>query len=355
MAGWNTVGPLARRVEDVRLALDVLSGSPAAGEPPPSVENRPLLVAPAVVGPPASRVVASVVQRATGLLGAAGVSVGRRVALPMSRMAFETTAVLRRHWLPSHRSSLGGGRPVAVWRELARGRRRIAGAVRTSLVPVALISSVGIAFRALEFGRAERIAELRSPFLDEMRDGAVPLMQVFSTTARRYGFSWGSYGSIGYTAICNTLGFAAVTVSVGHSGAGLPLPVQIITRLGEDETALAATPVLEREFGGWRMAMRERPVAAGVPGWHFRKTVSHGKESSKFNQDCIANRQHLFPSQLESGNSTRIDGNSPGTSSDLEPPTPATRPERPACGSNGPPVWPHGESPPAFSRLAPEP
>ena len=265
LAGWNTVGPLARRVQDVRIALDVLSGSPAGGGPAPSLGDRPLLVAPAVVGPPASREVASAVREAAQVLGAAGMSVRRRVALPMSTMVLETTAVLHRHWLPGYRRSLGGGRPVAVWREVVRGRRGNGGTVPASLAPVALISSAGPAVRALGFGRPGRIGNLRSRFRDEMRDGAVLLMPVFPTTARRHGFSWGPYGGLGCTAIFNALGFAAVAVPVGLSGAGLPLSVQIVAGSGEDETALAVAAVLEREFGGWQMAMRERPETTVLP------------------------------------------------------------------------------------------
>ena len=42
---------------------------------------------------------------------------------------------------------------------------------------------------------------------------------------------------------------------LGLSGDGLPLSVQIVARPGEDEIALDVAAVLEREFGGWRLAM----------------------------------------------------------------------------------------------------
>lgn len=88
-----------------------------------------------------------------------------------------------------------------------------------------------------------------------MRDGAVLLLPVFATTARRHGFSWGPYGSVGLTVIFNALGFPAVAVPPGLSGDGLPLSAQIVARPGEDEVALDVAVVLEREFGGWRMAL----------------------------------------------------------------------------------------------------
>ena len=99
-----------------------------------------------------------------------------------------------------------------------------------------------------------------------MRDGAILLLPVFPTTARRHGFSWGPYGGLGLTAIFNALGFPAVSVPVGLSGDGLPLSVQIVAASGEDEFALSVAAVLEREFGGWRMPMRQRMESPGTAG-----------------------------------------------------------------------------------------
>ena len=257
VAGWNTVGPLARRVEDLRLALDVLSKSPPPGDRETSLKDRPVLVPPFVVGPPVRREVADAVTDAAGILSAAGMSVRQRVTLPLSRTLCEATAILHRHWLPSYRSSLGGGQPVSLWRELVN---RLSGDSRITpacLAPIALLSSSGPIVRTLGFGAAGRIDELRSRFLDEMRDRALLLLPVFPTAARRHGFSWGPFGSPAFTVIFNALGFPAVDVPVGLSRDGLPLSVQVVARPGQDEAALDVAAVLEREFGGWRMAMRE--------------------------------------------------------------------------------------------------
>ena len=253
MAGWNTVGPLARRVEDLRLALGVLSESSVTGGAT-SLAGRPVLVPRLVVWPPVGRAVADAVTAAAGVLVAAGMSVRRRVALPLTRTLFETVADLHRRWLPSHRRALGGGRPISVWRAL-RNRRDDVRVSTACLAPVAFLSACGPPVRALGFGRAGRLDPLRSRFLDAMRDGAVLLLPVFATTARRHGFSWGPYGSLGLTVIFNALGFPAVAVPLGLSGDGLPLSVQIVARPGEDEVALDVAAVLEREFGGWRLAM----------------------------------------------------------------------------------------------------
>ena len=72
IAGWSCVGPMARRVEDLRLALGVLSGSPAAGEAAPPLAGRPVLAPRLVVWPPVSREVDRAATDAAGVLGAAG-------------------------------------------------------------------------------------------------------------------------------------------------------------------------------------------------------------------------------------------------------------------------------------------
>ena len=253
IAGWNTVGPMARRVEDLRLALGVLSGRPVGGEAAPSLAGRPVLLLRLVVWPPVSREVGGAAADAAGVLGAAGMTVRRRVALPLTRVLLETLALLHRHFLPSFRRALGGDRSVSVWRALRSGR---SGDVRVStacLAPIAYLSACG-PLRTLGFGRAGRLDALRARFLDAMRDGAVLLLPVFPTTARRHGFSWGPYGNLGLTLVFNALGFPAAAVPLGLSRDGLPLSVQVVARPGEDEVALAVAAVLEREFGGWRLA-----------------------------------------------------------------------------------------------------
>ena len=255
IAGWNTVGPLARRVEDLRLALGVLSERPATGEATISLADRPVLVPRLVVVPPVGRVVANAVTDAAGVLGASGMSVRRQAALPLTGTLCEAVAILQRHWLPSHRRALGGGRPVSVWRELLNRRSGDVRITPACLAPIAFLSCYGPLMRALGFGRAGRLDALRAQFLDAMRDGAVLLLPVFPTTARHHGFSWGPYGNLGFTVIFNALGFPAVAVPLGLSSDRLPLSVQIVARPGEDEVALVVAAVLEREFGGWRLAM----------------------------------------------------------------------------------------------------
>ena len=111
------------------------------------------------------------------------------------------------------------------------------------LAPVACLSACG-PLRTLGFGRAGRLDALRARFLDAMRAGAVLLLPVFATTARRHGFSWGPYGNLGLTLVFNALGLPAAAVPLGVSRDRLPLSVQIVARPGEDEVALAVAAVL---------------------------------------------------------------------------------------------------------------
>ena len=67
--------------------------------------------------------------------------------------------------------------------------------------------------------------------------------------------SFDSRSCMGLTVVFNALGFPAAAVPLGLSGER-PAAVGADRRpAGQDEVALAVAAVLEREFGGWRLAM----------------------------------------------------------------------------------------------------
>ena len=57
------------------------------------------------------------------------------------------------------------------------------------------------------------------------------------------------------TLLANALGFPVAVMPVGWTEGGLPLVVQIVIRPRDFVLAGAAAAVLERRFGGWRMAI----------------------------------------------------------------------------------------------------
>ena len=158
--------------------------------------------------------------------------------------------------------------PRRAWR--CAGQRRVPGADR---LPLRLRTGQ---LRALGFGTRGPTRRAACPLSRrDARRGAFSLLPVFPTTARRHGCSWGPYGNLGLTLIFNALGFPAAAVPLGLSRATACRCRRRSSR-GPVRTrvALDVASVLEREFGGWRMA---------TPG--VRKTRMHypcyGKDMAK--------------------------------------------------------------------------
>jgi fatty acid amide hydrolase 2 len=202
--------------------------------------------------------VANAVQTAAAALRTVGM-IHKRAPLPMMKAALEFTAIMYREWLPDFRIALGGGQPLHFWSELLdhfRGKNRVSA---TCLSPLATFTFCGPILRLLGHGEFDSLNKLRQYILDSMGEGSVALWPVFPTTAPKHGFAWKPHRSPTYTAIFNSLGFPAIAMPLGLSAEGLPLSVQLIGQPNQDETILAVAAVLERIFGGWRLAV------TGVP------------------------------------------------------------------------------------------
>ena len=254
MEGWNTVGPLARRAEDLWLALDVLSETPTRRLELVPLRERPLVCPSFLRGPSVTEEVSVVVEAARDALVAAGMVGGERRDLPLLAALYESSAFMHREWLPGFRRDLGGGRSLSVVREMVSSLAGRATIDSNCLVVLASLSVLGPLLRAAGYGRPGGVDAVRDRVLAEMEHGALLLWPVFPSVAPPHGFSRHPAGSTAYTALFNGLGFPAASVPMGFDANGLPLAVQIIARPGDDEAALGAATVLEREFGGWRMA-----------------------------------------------------------------------------------------------------
>jgi Asp-tRNA(Asn)/Glu-tRNA(Gln) amidotransferase A subunit family amidase len=257
---WCTVGPIARRVEDVALALSSLSDVPGQDYRQISLSGRRVLVPQFLRFLPISRDVAATITDATRALSDVGM-VAKVVAMPLMNVVLEYTAILFREWLPQFRLAVGAGGRVGIIKELVahyRGKARVSIACATAL---AMFSVFGPTPRMLGYGRFEELQRLREAILASMEPGSVLLWPVFPSVAPRHGFAWNPYKAPNYTVTFNGLGFPAVAMPVGTSKQGLPLSVQVIGRPNEDETVLAVAATLEKSFGGWK-----RPPIASVEG-----------------------------------------------------------------------------------------
>jgi Asp-tRNA(Asn)/Glu-tRNA(Gln) amidotransferase A subunit family amidase len=248
IAGWNTVGPLARRVEDLALALEVLSTSPTADWRAVPLDERRILVPQFLSLAPVSRQVTQAVRAASEALSGSGLRVVEDVRLPLLAAALAYTATMHREWLPRFRRYLGGGRPARLGPELVaalRGRGQLS---RATLPLWAAVETLGPPLRLLGYGRGELLDRVRGAVLAAMGPGGVLLWPVFPTLAPRHGFAWRPDRLPVYTCAFNALGFPSAVVPLGPSAENLPLAVQVVARPEEDEVALAVAGLLEREF-----------------------------------------------------------------------------------------------------------
>jgi Asp-tRNA(Asn)/Glu-tRNA(Gln) amidotransferase A subunit family amidase len=248
---WNTVGLIARCVEDVATAFGVLSDTPMRDYRSIALAGRRLLVPDFLRGHPVSHDVAAPIENAVAVLRGAGM-VEKRLSLPLAKVGRESAGILCREYVPGFRLALGGGKKISLLDELLahyRGVPRVSGAC---LLLLAMTSFAPI-LAALGYGHIEPMTKLRDFIIQSTGRGSVMLWPVFPTTAPKHGFVWKPNRGPNYTLVFNCLGFPAIAAPVGLSKEGLPLSVQVIGQPNEDETVLAVAAVLEKAFGGWRM------------------------------------------------------------------------------------------------------
>jgi Asp-tRNA(Asn)/Glu-tRNA(Gln) amidotransferase A subunit family amidase len=102
--------------------------------------------------------------------------------------------------------------------------------------------------------------ELRASLLRQMDTYRILICPVAAIPAFRHGErSWSCEGTtvgyldaMSYTQWFNALGNPAVVVPVGRSPEGLPIGVQVVARPYEEELALSVAAAIERDCGGYR-------------------------------------------------------------------------------------------------------
>ena len=289
----DAVGPLARTVADLELALGILVGRSDDPDVPP-LPLRPLGevdVSTLRVGFweedghfPVSPALRRLVREAADALGAAGAEV-RPFALP------DVDEAIRLYF------GLMGSHGGALWRRALRGSRadrRAAFPARAGLIPrplgVALAAAVGLAGQR-ELAAAAGVSGRRSlddhnrlveewrdykrAFATAMDDAGVDVLlsPPYPTPALRHGTSFDMGPSWSTTLLNNLLGAPAGTVAAGRvrageesdrsrsrsramatarknerGSAGLPAGVQVAARHWREDLVLAAMATLEEHF-----------------------------------------------------------------------------------------------------------
>ncbi len=250
-----SLGPMARRVEDLTLLLRVLAGFdpadpasvPLPARDPREIEPRGLRVmwyADDGIAP-VTEATRRTIERAARALAERGLEVVERRPAGLEH-SFE----LWYAWLGE------SGIPGVL--ALYEGKEEMMGPLIRGLK--ALLRPLTMErFLSAWFGRDL----LRGSVLREMMDHPIILAPVAAIPAFRHDHH-GSFEIDGrqveylrafsYAQAYNLLGLPSVVVCCGRSPEGLPLGVQIVARPFEEETALAAAALLEEALGGY-----ERP------------------------------------------------------------------------------------------------
>lgn len=254
IGGWNTAGPLARRVEDLALALAVLSRTPVANYTQINLQGRTCLVSIQNGYIPSRGDVVKTVGMAADTLGQAGMVTQRDDNLPIALAAFAYLALMGRYGNGDFKRALGGGKPYNLLVEIGRhlrGKGRISARVLFFTTGIDLL---GLILGWLGFASFEKLELYKQALLDALATGGVILCPVLKTAPPKHGWTWGLLWQMPMTFMFNALGFPCAVVPVGYNDEGLPMAVQVVARPGEDEVALAVAAELERVHGGWKMA-----------------------------------------------------------------------------------------------------
>ena len=247
------IGPIARRVEDLALALPLLAGpdgrdpfvAPVPLGDPARVEIRRLRVALSTdngIAKPDPAVEAAV--RAAAAVLAEG---GARIEERRPPAIEETQDLFARVFL------LDGGADLA--RLLARCGTPLE---ESSLAPLARFPAPTAEERVR---LVERWDALRARLLAWMQDFDLVVCPPNAHAALPHGESDARMPAFSYTMTWNLAGWPGAVVRAGTSREGLPIGAQLVAAPWHEDVALAAAARVEAALGGWR------PPAEGASAW----------------------------------------------------------------------------------------
>lgn len=242
------IGPMARRVEDLSLLFDVLSGEQSPTNPPPPQLNlrgrRVSWYDDDRVSPVTSET-KHAVQAAAGALELAGLEVIAERPPGVERAA--------RLWI-----DLFSSVSAEEMRQVYSGREAEAGPLVRRILSVA--ANAESQAREKQEGVIRERNNLRQTLIKWMETTSLILAPVgagpaFAHGARRLeiaGESISVFRAFSYSQAFNVFDLPSVVVPAGRSREGLPIGVQIIGRPLEERAVLAAASIVEAELGGWQ-------------------------------------------------------------------------------------------------------
>ncbi len=252
-------GPLARRAEDLILAVQILKGPDGRDgvcfeqefKDPRKVNLSKLRVT-SVPGDGLHSVEGALVlaqERATEALASAGARTDTRMFPEFKEAITLWTAVLELGDGPSFRELMEDGVKMSLPLELAR---TLMGRGDHTLPAVALGLIEGVS--PMIPGKAKilrRVEEAKAMIHAHLGDDGVLLYPSYTRIAPKHRAPLLAPIAWVYTALFNVLECAVTQVPLGLDARGLPLGVQVVAGPGQDHLALAVALELEKRFGGW--------------------------------------------------------------------------------------------------------
>ena len=259
-----SLGPLARRAEDLMPVLRIVAGphpddpdtrDVRLGDPAQvDLEGMPAILARETTVVPVRRELREARLRAAGALAAAGMRV-REVSLRSMRRAVECyLAALRDGAARSFRELL----EEEMGETAKLGLRHVApGALRRrgphTWPTVILLGSEALASRTPARYTRRVLAAARSMAeeVEAVLDGGVMLHPPHPRVAPRHGRTVGRPWVLSTMAVFNLIGLPVTQVPLGLNPAGIPLGVQVAAGTDRDHVSIAVALELERRLGGW--------------------------------------------------------------------------------------------------------
>jgi len=251
ISDWSTVGPMARRVQDLYTALSVLSETPVKALDDISLQGKRIIVDHDFR---MSRRMQKTIWKSAGVLNTLGMEIRNEEAIPIPQALLAYFALFEKYNAQPLAEALGGGEAYQLRQEIMahiNGQGHISPSVLFFNFGMRLFGKIS---RVLGYANWDRLDRIRQQFLDLMGDGGVILAPVLMDVAPHHGWTWSMLTSLPITPVYNALGFPSVVIPVAWTDDGLPMGVQIVARPNEDEVAIAIAQELENHFGGWRMA-----------------------------------------------------------------------------------------------------
>jgi amidase len=239
--GFQTLGPMARYVEDLALVLPIIAGVdwhdpaiiPMPLDDPTAVSLEHLRVAYHTDNglAPSTPETANVVRRAAKALG--GVVLALEEARPSG--IEQTLEIMGSLW----------GADGGAWRQRLLHR---AGTAESSELPENTDQMLVAQFTGL----LEKLDQFRSGMLAFLKDYDVIICPVNACPAMPHTTTGANFPAFSYTITYNLTGWPVVVVRGGTSPDGLPIGVQVVARPWREDIALSVALFLESVLGGWQ-------------------------------------------------------------------------------------------------------